>query len=436
MATRRDFIAFTATASIIAGLAWRPLARTPAPELRPVPDGTTGVPLLKLPPDFRYVSHGWRRDPMDDGNRVPGLHDGMGAFVQDDGRTVILVRNHEITEAPLIGDAAVYDPRCGGGTTTVRFDLAQGEWLDSRVSLAGTYKNCAGGPTPWGSWLTCEEALADPATTGVERPHGFVFEVPANGVGDPSPLTGLGRFKHEAAAIDPSTGIVYLTEDETRCGLYRFVPNGRDPADGRSLRGPGRLQMLAIEGRSNFTGRWPAGLSLPVSWVDIDDPTRSGGRSVFRQGHARGAMRFERLEGCWWDDGHLYFVSTTGGTAGKGQIWELDASAARLRLLYESPGRTVLDSPDNLVMMTNGTLLLCEDGGTPSRLSMLAPSGALTSFAENNVVLEGTRGFNGDFRDSEWCGVCQAGDWVFANLQIPGITLAITGPWDEFMKRV
>ena len=437
MTTRRDFLALTATASVFAGLAWRPLARaSDRIELIDVPDRTTGVPLLKLPPDFSYVSHGWRRDPMEDGNRVPGLHDGMGAFLQEDGHTVVLVRNHEITKAPLFWDAAVYDPRCGGGTTTLAFDLDNGEWLGSRASLAGTNKNCAGGPTPWGSWLTCEETTVGPGPSGVERRHGFVFEVPANGVGDVRPLMGLGRFKHEAAAVDPATGIVYLTEDEQRAGLYRFVPDGQGPGSPGSLHGPGRLQMLAIEGRPNFTGRWPAGLSLSVAWVDIEDPARIGARSVFRQGHALGGLRFKRLEGCWWDDGHLYFVSTSGGAAGMGQIWELDAPAARLRLLYESPGRTVLDGPDNLMMMTNGALLLCEDGSRPSRLSMLTPSGRVATIAENNVVLDGTKGFQGDFRDSEWCGACQAGDWVFANLQIPGITLAITGPWDEFLSQI
>ena len=150
MPTRRELIAFTATAGAVAAFAWRPEARSVARGVVPVADRATGLPLLKLPPDFSYVSYGWRRDPMDDGNGVPGLHDGMGAFVQDD-RTVILVRNHEITLAPLNGAAAVYDPRCGGGTTTLTFDLDGGEWLGARASLAGTYKNCAGGPTPWGS---------------------------------------------------------------------------------------------------------------------------------------------------------------------------------------------------------------------------------------------------------------------------------------------
>ena len=433
MATRREFLAATATAGAVAAFAWPRRGRATSGDgtpLRPVRDQTTGAPLLKLPPDFTYKSFSWSFDVMDDGNFVSGLPDGMGAFPAADGRTVTLVRNHEIALGHLLGKSPVYDPLCGGGTTTLAFDLGAGEWLASRVSLAGTYKNCAGGPTPWGSWLSCEETVADPATENVRKPHGYVFEVPAAGVGDPRPITGLGRFKHEAAAVDADTGIVYLTEDERRAGLYRFVPR-----EGGSLRGAGRLQMLAIEDRPKFTGRWRSGMALPVAWVDIDDPEAAAGRSVFRQGYDEGGMRFKRLEGCWLEGGYLYFVSTTGGRAGMGQIWELAVAEERLRLLYESPGRDTLDMPDNLIAMPDGALLLCEDGGAPCRLRLLAPSGELTMLAENNIVLDGLKDMHGDYRGGEWCGVCRAGDWLFANIQKPGITFAITGPWEELAAR-
>ena len=440
MATRRDFLV-TASAAAVAALA-RCNAAAPAAvtagALAPVVDETTGEPLLRLPPGFRYRTLPWSLDgKRADGSRGAGLPDGMGAFVDPAGRIATLVRNHEVSLAPPLLDAPAYDPRCGGGTTTLRFDLASGEWLSSRASLAGTYRNCAGGPTPWGSWLSCEETLADPSTDRVQRPHGYVFEVPADGQGDPRPLRGLGRFVHEAAAVDPRTGIVYLTEDETRAGLYRFVPREA------GLRGAGQLQMLAIEDRPNFRGVWRPGLSLPVAWVDIADPDAVDG-SVFRQGQRRGGMRFRRLEGCWCDDGRLYFVSTTGGRAGRGQIWDLDMAEQRLGLLYESPGAGVLNMPDNLIALPGGVLALCEDGGakwrvweraapTPSRLRLLSPSGALATLAENNVVLDGLYGLQGDYRRSEWCGVCRAGDWLFANIQEPGITFALQGPWGDLV---
>ncbi|MCY3813400.1 MAG: DUF839 domain-containing protein [Gammaproteobacteria bacterium] len=431
MATRRQLLAsaVSGTAFAVSALALKGRATTTrvVRELRPVADQTTGAALLRLPPGFSYKSASWSLDATDDGNVVSGLHDGMGAFPAADGRTVTLVRNHEITLAPLLADRPVYDPTCGGGTTTLTFDAVAGDWLSSRVSLAGTYKNCSGGPTPWGSWLTCEETLADPSTHRVSRRHGFVFEVPAEGVGDPRPIPGLGRFEHEAAAVDPGTGIVYLTEDERRAGLYRFVPAAGSMGPG-SLRGPGQLQMLAIDGRSDPKDR--PGTAAPVKWVDIDDPEALDGRAVFAQGKARGGKTFRRLEGCWFDGGRLYFVSTTGGAAGKGQVWELGVANDRLTLLYESPGRDTLDMPDNLVSLPGLGLLLCEDGGSPTRLRLLTNDGEIVTVAENAVVLDGLRGFNGDYRGGEWCGACRAGDWLFVNLQVPGITFAITGPWE------
>ena len=456
MATRREFLA-TATATVVAAFARRgsagqppagqpPAGQPPAPPhraLRPVADETTGEALLKLPPDFSYKTLSWSLSgTTDDGNTATGLPDGMGAFADPDGKAVTLVRNHEITLAPLLAGAPVYDRRCGGGTTTLRFDLSKGEWLSSRASLAGTYRNCSGGPTPWGSWLTCEETVADPATHGVERPHGYVFEVPSSGNGDPRPIVGLGRFVHEAAAVDPRTGIVYLTEDEYRAGLYRFVPDANVPTEG-TLRGSGRLQMLAIEGHRNFRGPWRVHHALPVTWVDVDDPAATR-QSVFRQGALRGGMSFRRLEGCWYDDGHLYFVSTNGGRARKGQIWDLHVVEQRLSLLYESPRSDALHMPDNLTTMPDGSLLLCENSdywfslgwlsgqrARPMRLRRLSPAGDLTTVAENNIVLDGLYGLRGDYRQAEWCGVCRAADWVFANIQKPGITFAITGPWDD-----
>ena len=434
MVSRRQLLATAATGTAVAVTAWatgreRDKFESSAGDgLRPIADETTGAELLRLPEGFRYRSYSWSLDPTDDGHVVSGLHDGMGAFPRADGRTVSLVRNHEITVAPLLAPSPAYDPKCGGGTTNLEFDLVTGEWRSCKVSLAGTYRNCAGGPTAWGSWLTCEETLIDASTGPVERTHGWVFEVPVHGVADAKPLVGLGRFQHEAAVTDPSTGIVYLTEDEGRSGLYRFVPG--DPRGGAaSLRAPGQLQMLAVDG--DHRRQAATGDAVPVGWVDIDDPETAEGKSVFDQGHARGGMTFKRLEGCWLDEGRLYFVATTGGAADMGQVWELNIADDRLTLLYESPGRDVLDQPDNLISLPGHGLLICEDGAAPNRMKLLTEAGDIVPFAENAIMLDGLKKFRGDYRRGEWAGVCRSGDWLFANIQVPGITFAITGPWDS-----
>src|SRR5687767_4032256 len=166
-------------------------------------DETTGLPLLMLPEGFRYLSFGWTGDLMANGERTPGAHDGMAAYPGAAG-LVRLVRNHEQGRGTPFS-AAAYDPAAAGGTTTLEFDSINGQFLNARDSISGTIRNCAGGPTPWGSWLTCEET--NDFTT---MPHGYVFEVPADGLGDPNPIRDMGRFSHEALALDPKTGYVYL----------------------------------------------------------------------------------------------------------------------------------------------------------------------------------------------------------------------------------
>ncbi len=362
---RRDFLlkaALLGSAAVTVPLEalWRPAgAGRLAPDdlgygpLQPVIDETTGLPLLQLPDGFRYRSFGWIGDPLDSGARTPGAHDGMAAFPGPNG-TVTLIRNHELSPAIAFDASLAYDAQAGGGTTTITFDPATGLVTSARTSLAGTLRNCAGGATPWNSWLTCEETTLGPADNPMlEHAHGYVFEVPLDGRPLMQPIVDMGRFVHEAVAVDPETSIVYETEDQRRSGLYRFTP--RSP---RRLAEGGRLQMLAIDGaaRADLRVGQLTGVKRGIHWVDIPqpdkahvDPAKFDGGGVFAQGLEGGGAIFGRLEGAWYSDGRVFVTSTDGGNAKMGQVWELDIRNQAIRLIYESPGAEVLNMPDNLV---------------------------------------------------------------------------------------
>jgi len=272
-------------------------------------DENTGKPLLKLPKGFRYTSFAWKDEKTADGVVIPGAADGMGVVGEKDG-IVTLVRNQEIKRLDgAFGDKAFqYDPKASGGTLTLRFDTRRGRFVDARASLSGTMQNCAGGTTPWGSWISCEEFVAQPGTpvavggkmVDCDRPHGFAFEVPGDGVSNAMPIKDMGQFRHEAATVHEKTGNVYLTEDHyLEAGFYRFIPN----VPGQLAKG-GRLQMLKVEGRTDLRRDLKQGQKFKVAWVDIEkpdagvDPLDGEARGVQRQGFRQGAARFTRLEGC------------------------------------------------------------------------------------------------------------------------------------------
>lgn len=452
---RRNFLRRSAVLSA-AGLALSPLgellalagqprvaaAHSGYGPLKPVRDLATGLPLLRLPEGFTYRSFGWTGEPLAEGLPTPRAHDGMG-LVRMRGDVATLVRNHEVVTARgAFGPAAShYDPACGGGTVTIDFDCARGEVRAARASLSGTMQNCAGGVTPWGSWLSCEEfvsAAGVPVSTHdgertLTRAHGFVFEVPADGVASAEPLVDLGQFRHEAAAVHAPSGDVYLTEDaEPVAGFYRFVPRRR----GQLQRG-GQLQMLKVADRDELRSGLRVGERLRASWVPIEHPASGhadNGRGVQRQGLAQGAARFTRLEGCIATETEVFFTATNGGDAACGQVFAYYPETQELMLVYESLAPETLDYPDNVIVSPRGGLLLCQDSKSQQQqIYGLTRAGALFSFARNNVVLDDYRGFSGDFRGAEWAGTCFSPDgrWLFANLYHPGFTVAITGPWRD-----
>ncbi len=405
-------------------------------------------PELALPEGFRYKKLGVQGSIMSDGLPTPRAHDGMAAF-PGPGDALRLMRNHEDSEpaatSALVGKPdTAWDRKGGGGVTAL--DVAIGKdgepvLLRDFLVLNGTIVNCAGGPTPWGSWLSCEETTQGP-THGWSKPHGFVFEVPADAERpvEAQPLRAMGRLVHEAVAVDPSTGIVYMTEDRATAGLYRFIPKARG-----KLAAGGRLQMLAVDGRPGLNthkGQTP-GEALPVRWVDIRDPDPPSAEThdlaVFDQGRDKGAAAFARLEGCWFGDDSVYFHATIGGDAECGQVWQYvppprgaaaDAGGT-LRLVFESPSPEVLDGPDNVTVSPRGSVVICEDGHTDGNyVRGLTREGDVFDVARNIL------------NEREFAGVTFSPDGrvLFVNIQGDrrngdpgnlGMTLAIWGPWGD-----
>ncbi|HMQ04439.1 MAG TPA: DUF839 domain-containing protein [Pyrinomonadaceae bacterium] len=420
--------------------------------LSPAASKNTGEVFISLPEGFQYNVLGRVKEPMTDGRPTPAAHDGQWTFRV--GRELRIVRNHEVSngsrprENSGIGSRNHYDESAGGGTTTLVIDPKTNTVVRDFVSLSGTLINCAGGPTPWGSWITCEETTLGKTvrvresdgrqTGGFDKPHGYCFEVPAaaNAEVPPLPLKAMGRFVHEAVAVDRRTGIVYETEDKSPSGFYRFLPKKN-----KRLAEGGVLQMLAVKDKPQFDTRLGqrTGQSYPAIWVTIDNPDPESADvdelAVFKQGRAKGGAAFARLEGCDIDKkGRVYFTSTSGGDTKAGQIWRYDPVSrdeGRLTLLFESTDQKLLHMPDNICLAPkNGLLFICEDSDYAGQQSInhvriLTPEGRMADFAQN---------VSKDFPRSEFAGSVFSpdGKTLFVNLQAAGVTLAIWGDWSKF----
>jgi uncharacterized protein len=391
-----------------------PLAPQYPTNMSTLPAARQNIAYMSLPASFEYKVISYQGQIMRDGNPVPGAADGMAAFAIGRGRFA-LVRNHELATSgtAVVVPDATYDPQVRGGTTSLVVDN-EGYLIEQYGSLAGTERNCAGGPTPWATWLTCEETTA--IRNGVR--HGYVFEVPATEISDADPLVHLGRFNHEAVAVDPTTGIVYQTEDRGDSLFYRFVP-----AAFGDLKSAGKLQALrlvdwagSVHTVTGFLGY--KNQPLAAAWIDIADYDPATD-TVRAEGQSKGATRFSRGEGCWYGNGLIYFVCSDGGDARAGQVFAYDPAEDTLTLVVESTDRAVLDAPDNITVHPDGRLYLCEDGSGGDNIVTVDHDGSLATLAQN--ISSG----------SEWAGACFStqGHVMFVNMQGDGLTFAIKGPF-------
>ncbi len=462
--TRRDLLRGSAAVAGGAALGLHALGARVALGAPPV--RTTGYgPLvpkgdLALPAEFNYVRLSQQGQPMRDGTPTPGVFDAMGAY-PGPGGTTILIRNHENRERPgeikVVTGPREYDPQMFGGNTklVVQQDRDGVPFVvESFAILGGTSTNCAGGITPFGSWITCEEVVKRGAT-GLKHGYNFEIDAYADGPVQAIPMLAAGRFVHEATTWH--AGILYQTEDRSLqadpvlatigASFYRFIPDQRVGRSGNLAETTGVLQALKLknEFHANMdTGR-VVGQPYAVEWVTVDEPDHDDDTDNRRdrvpgftptriQAQDQGAAFFDRQEGMWSGRGKVYFDCTTGGAQNLGQVWEYDPGRETVTLIYESTDRNTLENPDNIVIVQQtGDIFLCEDSSGEQYIRGLTQDGEIYDFAL------------GLTNDSEFCGACfdPSGRILYVNQQggrgnLPNgpaggeaVTYAIWGPFQK-----
>ncbi|MGY0055637.1 alkaline phosphatase PhoX [Streptomyces sp. LZ34] len=289
-----------------------------------LPNGFTSRVIARSGKVVSGTSYTWHNAP-----------DGGACFA--DGTGWIYVSNSEVGT--------------GGGAGAVKFN-SSGTITGAYRILSNTRNNCAGGATPWRTWLSCEEVS-----------RGYVYETDPWGVNAATRRSAMGQFKHEAAAADPVRKVIYLTEDEPDGCLYRFAPTTWGDLSS------GTLQVLVAG----------TGTSGSFSWANVPDPD---GSPTYTRDQVSGAKIFNGGEGCHYAGDTVWFT-----TKGDNRVWQLNLTSSTYELAYDdslvSPGSAPLTGVDNITGSSFGDLFVAEDGGN-MEICIITPDDIVAPFLRIN----------------------------------------------------